>query len=39
MEAGQHPEWKDISYRVPIYKSYSVQWKSLVMREGVLEYH
>jgi hypothetical protein len=36
METGRHPEWKDVSDRVPIYKSYWAQWKSLVFRNGVL---
>ena len=35
MEAGRRPEWKDISDRCPLYKSYWVQWKSLVLRNGV----
>jgi hypothetical protein len=39
MEAGQCPEWRDISDRRPIYKSYWAQWKSLVVKDGVLEHH
>jgi hypothetical protein len=39
MEAGQRPEWKDISDRGPIYKSYWVQWKSVALRNGVLVRH
>jgi hypothetical protein len=36
MEAEQRPEWKDISDRGPIYKSYWAQCKSLGLRDGVL---
>ena len=36
IEAGQRPEWKDISNHVPIYKSYWAQWESLALRDGVL---
>jgi hypothetical protein len=32
MEAGQCPEWRDISDRSPIYKNYWTQWKSLVVK-------
>ena len=39
MEAGRRPEWKDISDRGPIYKSYWAQWKSLALRNGVLVCH
>jgi len=39
MEAGQRPEWKDNSDRGTIYKSYWAQWKSLVLRNGVLVRH
>ena len=39
MEAGQRPEWKDISDWGPIYKSYWAKWKSLTLRDGVLERH
>jgi len=39
MEAGQRLEWKDISDRGPLYKSYWAQWKSLALRDGVLERH
>jgi len=39
MEAGQCPEWRDISDRSPFYKSYWAQWKYLVVRDGVLECH
>jgi len=39
MEAGRRPEWKDISDRGPIYKSYWAQWKSLVLRNGLLVRH
>jgi len=39
VEAGRRPEWKDISDRGPIYKSYWPQWKSLVLRNGVLVRH
>jgi len=37
MEAVQYPVWRDISDRSPIYKSYWAQWKSLVVRDGMLE--
>jgi hypothetical protein len=37
VEAGQRPEWKHIADRSPTYKSYWAQWKSLVVRDGVLE--
>jgi hypothetical protein len=37
VEAGQRPEWKDIADRSPTYKGYWAQWKSLVVRDGVLE--
>jgi len=39
LEAGRPPEWKDISDQGPIYKSYWAQWKSLVLRNGVLVRH
>jgi hypothetical protein len=39
VDAGQRPEWKDIADRSPIYKSYWAQWKSLLVRHGVLERH
>ena len=39
MEAGPRPEWKGISDRGPIYKSYWAQWKSFALRDGVLERH
>jgi hypothetical protein len=37
METGQRPEWKDIADRSPTYKSYWAQWKSLAVRNGILE--
>jgi hypothetical protein len=37
VEAGQRPEWRDIAVHSPTYKSYWAQWKSLVVRDGVLE--
>jgi hypothetical protein len=37
VEAGQRQEWKDIADRSPTYKRYCAQWKSLVVRDGVLE--
>jgi hypothetical protein len=37
VEAGQRPEWKDIADRSPAYRGYWVQWKSLVVRDGVLK--
>jgi hypothetical protein len=36
VEAGQRPEWRDISDRSPTYKSYWAQWKSLAVSDGVL---
>jgi hypothetical protein len=36
LETGQRPEWKDIADRIPTYKSYWVQWKSLAVRNGIL---
>jgi hypothetical protein len=38
MEAGQCPEWRDISGWGPIYKSYWALWKSLAVRDGMLEH-
>jgi hypothetical protein len=37
VEAGRRTEWKDIAERSPTYKRYWAQWKSLVVRDGVLE--
>jgi hypothetical protein len=37
VETGRRPEWKDIADRSPTYKSYCAQWKSLAVRDGVLE--
>jgi hypothetical protein len=37
VETGQRPEWKDIADRSPTYKSYWAQWKSLAVRNGILE--
>jgi hypothetical protein len=34
-----HPEQKDIVNRSPMYKSYWAQWKSLTVRNGILECH
>jgi hypothetical protein len=39
VRAGQCGEWRDISDRSPFYKSYLAQWKSLAVRDGVLERH
>jgi hypothetical protein len=39
VEAGQRPEWRDISDRSLVYKTYWAQWKSLAVRDGVLERH
>jgi hypothetical protein len=39
MEPGRRPEWKDVSDRGPIYKSYWAQWKSHVLRNRVLVRH
>jgi hypothetical protein len=37
VKAGQRPEWKDIVDRSLTYKSYWAQWKSLAVRNGILE--
>jgi hypothetical protein len=37
VEVGRRPEWKDIVDRSPTYIGYCGQWKSLVVRDGVLE--
>jgi hypothetical protein len=39
VETGQRPEWKDIADRSLTYKSYWAQWKSLAVRNGILERH
>jgi hypothetical protein len=39
VETGRRPEWKDIADQSPTYKSYWAQWKSLAVRNGVLERH
>jgi len=39
MEAGQRPEWRDISEQGLVYKSYWAQWNSFVLKDGVLERH
>jgi hypothetical protein len=36
IEAGQRPEWRDISDQSTIYKSYWAQWKSFAVRDGML---
>jgi len=36
---GRRQEWRDISNRGPIYKTYWAQWKSLALMDGVLECH
>jgi hypothetical protein len=36
-EAGQRPEWRDISDNSPVHKSYWAQWESLAVTDGVLE--
>lgn len=38
-EAGQRPEWKNIAVLGPIKVNYRAQWKSAVLRDGVLERH
>ena len=38
IEAGQRPEWRDVSDRGPIYELL-VPVKSLALRDGVLEPH
>jgi len=37
--AGQCPKWRDVSDQGPIYKTYCAQWKSLAVRDGMLECH
>jgi hypothetical protein len=37
MEAGQCPVWKDIADHSSTYITYCAQWKSLVVREDILE--
>jgi hypothetical protein len=39
METGQRPEWRDIDDQSTIYKSYWAQWKSLAVRDSMLERH
>jgi hypothetical protein len=36
-ETGERPEWKHITDRSPTYKSYWAQWKSLALRNDILE--
>jgi hypothetical protein len=37
IETGQRPEWKEIADRCLTYKSYWAQWKSLAVRNGILQ--
>jgi hypothetical protein len=37
LETGRRLGWKDIADRSPTYKSYWAQWKSLAVRNGMLE--
>jgi hypothetical protein len=37
VETGQRPEWKDIADCSPTYKSHWAPWKSLAVRNGILE--
>jgi hypothetical protein len=37
VETGRRPDWKDIADRSPTYKSYWAQWKSLAVRNGILQ--
>jgi hypothetical protein len=39
IETGQRPEWKDIADRSPTYKSFWAHWKSLAVRNGILEHN
>jgi hypothetical protein len=39
VETGQKLKWKDIANRNPTYKSYWAQWKSLAVRNGILEHN
>jgi hypothetical protein len=36
---ARRPGWEDINDRRPNYKSYWAQWKSLTVRNGLLERH
>jgi hypothetical protein len=38
IETRQRPEWKDIADCSPTYKSYCAQWKSLAVRNGILQH-
>jgi hypothetical protein len=37
LQTGQQPQWKDITDRSSTYKSYWAQWKSLSVRNGILQ--
>jgi hypothetical protein len=39
VETGQLPEWKDIADCSPTYKNYWAKWKSLAVRNGILQRH
>jgi hypothetical protein len=39
VETGQHPERKGITNHRLAYKDYWAQWKSLALRNGILEHH
>jgi hypothetical protein len=39
IETRQHPERKDITGHSPTYKSYWPQWKSLAVKNSILECH
>jgi hypothetical protein len=36
-ETGRRPEWRDIAHRSPTLQSYWAQWKTLAVRNGILE--
>jgi hypothetical protein len=39
VETGKRPEWKHIADRIPTHRSYWAQWKSLSVRNDILECH
>jgi hypothetical protein len=39
VETRRRPEWKDTGESSPPLKSYWAQWKSLSVRNGILESH
>jgi hypothetical protein len=39
VKTEQRSKWKDIAHRSPTYKSYWAQYKSLALRDGIVERH